>query len=92
VSLRGAEEDKYCAIDVTRMGQDGGLAHILEEVEVSRAIFELYEGAVVCPGMTMWNVLLTFLSIIVYPPGPHIPGELYELWSPGLLTQLCAGS
>jgi DEAD/DEAH box helicase domain-containing protein len=47
VSIRGVEEETYCAIDVTKMGQSGGLARILEEVETRRALFELYEGAIV---------------------------------------------
>jgi DEAD/DEAH box helicase domain-containing protein len=46
VSLRGAEEDKYCAIDITNLIR-GEHAIILEEIEISRAVFELYEGAVV---------------------------------------------
>ena len=47
VSLRGAEDDEYCVVDVTRVGKPGGVARILEHIEVSRAWFELYEGAVV---------------------------------------------
>lgn len=34
-------------MDVTRVGKPGGVARILENIEVSRAWFELYEGAVV---------------------------------------------
>ncbi|EJF65709.1 P-loop containing nucleoside triphosphate hydrolase protein [Dichomitus squalens LYAD-421 SS1] len=46
VSIRGAEEEKYSVVDVTRIGKPGGTAHILEEIELSRALFEIYEGAV----------------------------------------------
>ncbi|KAL7283261.1 hypothetical protein ACG7TL_002690 [Trametes sanguinea] len=46
VSIRGAEEEKYSVVDVTRVGKPGGIATILEEIEVSRALFEIYEGAV----------------------------------------------
>jgi DEAD/DEAH box helicase domain-containing protein len=46
VSIRGAQDDTYCAIDVTKVRQ-GGQARILEEVETRRALFELYEGAIV---------------------------------------------
>ncbi|KAI9064267.1 P-loop containing nucleoside triphosphate hydrolase protein [Trametes sanguinea] len=46
VSIRGAEEEKYSVVDVTRVGKPGGTATILEEIEVSRALFEIYEGAV----------------------------------------------
>ncbi|KAL1947966.1 hypothetical protein VTO73DRAFT_13690 [Trametes versicolor] len=46
VSIRGIEEEKYCAVDVTRLGRPGGSATILEEIEISRALFEIYEGAV----------------------------------------------
>jgi DEAD/DEAH box helicase domain-containing protein len=44
VSIRGGEEEKYVAVDVGFMGAS---SNILEEVEISRAIFELYEGGVV---------------------------------------------
>ncbi|KAI0781100.1 DEAD/H helicase [Trametes elegans] len=46
VSIRGAEEEKYDVVDVSRLGRPGGAATILEEVELSRALFEVYEGAV----------------------------------------------
>ncbi|OJT01605.1 ATP-dependent helicase HRQ1 [Trametes pubescens] len=46
VSIRGIEEEKYCVADVTRLGRPGGSATILEEIEISRALFEIYEGAV----------------------------------------------
>ncbi|KAA1474847.1 DEAD H helicase [Dentipellis sp. KUC8613] len=45
VSLRGAEEEAYSVIDVSNL-KKGGSAQILEEIEVSRALFELYEGAI----------------------------------------------
>ncbi len=49
VSIRGAEEEKYTVIDVssTDLGVKGC---ILEETEFSRALFELYEGAIVSLG------------------------------------------
>lgn len=34
-------------VDVTKL-QSEGTAKILEEIEISRALFELYEGAIVC--------------------------------------------
>ncbi|KAN0124052.1 P-loop containing nucleoside triphosphate hydrolase protein [Russula decolorans] len=45
LSIRGAEEEKYTVIDVssTEFGVKG---LILEETEISRALFELYEGAI----------------------------------------------
>ena len=46
VSLRGVEEQKYAIIDVTKLKQ-GGAAKIIEELEFSRALFELYEGGIV---------------------------------------------
>lgn len=46
VSIRGIQEECYTLIDITRFNQ-GGVAKILEEVEVSRALFEVYEGGVV---------------------------------------------
>ena len=47
VSIRGIEEEKYSVVDITRISKPGGSATILEEVELSRALFEIYEGAVV---------------------------------------------
>ena len=46
VSLRGAEEEKYVLIDITEF-ERGGTAKLVEEVEISRALFEVYEGGVV---------------------------------------------
>ncbi|KAJ1306701.1 hypothetical protein OPQ81_007693 [Rhizoctonia solani] len=45
-SIRGIEEEKYTVIDTTLLEHSEGQARILEEIEVSRAIFELYEGGV----------------------------------------------
>ncbi|KAG2061268.1 DEAD H helicase [Suillus hirtellus] len=42
ISIRGADDDKYTVIDVTK----AGVPRIIEEIELSRAIFELYEGGV----------------------------------------------
>ncbi|KAG2133901.1 DEAD H helicase [Suillus cothurnatus] len=47
ISIRGADDDKYTIIDVTKVGQANGVPRIIEEIELSRAIFELYEGGVV---------------------------------------------
>ncbi|QRW17015.1 DEAD/DEAH box helicase [Rhizoctonia solani] len=44
ISIRGIEEEKYVVIDTTLHSE--GQVKILEEIEVSRAIFELYEGGV----------------------------------------------
>lgn len=49
LSIRGAEEEKYAVIDVGNP-EFGVKGHILEETEVSRALFELYEGAIVSQG------------------------------------------
>ncbi|KAF8475426.1 P-loop containing nucleoside triphosphate hydrolase protein [Gautieria morchelliformis] len=46
IAIRGIEEERYTVVDVSRVGHPGGEAKILEEVEVSRALFETYEGAV----------------------------------------------
>ncbi|OCH95579.1 P-loop containing nucleoside triphosphate hydrolase protein [Obba rivulosa] len=46
IALRGAEEEKYSVVDITKLDKAGGTARILEEVELSRALFEIYEGAV----------------------------------------------
>lgn len=44
VAIRGARQDSYCYIDDTP-GRRGG-AQVMEEVEIERAIFEAFEGAV----------------------------------------------
>ncbi|KAG1749078.1 DEAD H helicase [Suillus paluster] len=46
VSIRGADDDKYTVIDVTKLGLPHGVPRIMEEIELARAIFELYEGGV----------------------------------------------
>ncbi len=48
ISIRGIEEERYVLWDITRLEKPGGRARVLEEVEVSRALFEIYEGGVVC--------------------------------------------
>lgn len=46
VAIRGAEEVKYIVVDVTKVQEGGQSAKILEELELSRALFEVYEGGV----------------------------------------------
>ncbi|KAF9228793.1 DEAD H helicase [Gyrodon lividus] len=46
VSIRGVEEEKYTLVDITRIGERHGVPKILEEIELSRALFEVYEGGV----------------------------------------------
>ncbi|KAF9511370.1 hypothetical protein BS47DRAFT_1298934 [Hydnum rufescens UP504] len=46
VAIRGTREDKFTVIDVTTAGRPNGRSKILEEIEISRAIFETYEGGV----------------------------------------------
>ncbi|KAI5835646.1 P-loop containing nucleoside triphosphate hydrolase protein [Schizophyllum commune Tattone D] len=49
ISIRGMQEEKYLAVDVTKPDAP----RTLEEIEISRALFELYEGAVfIHQGMT----------------------------------------
>ncbi|KAJ3860339.1 DEAD/H helicase, partial [Lentinula novae-zelandiae] len=43
VFIHGVQEDKYVLVDVTKSVTS---AKILEEIEISRAIFEVYEGGV----------------------------------------------
>lgn len=42
VSIRGAEDEKYTLVDITKHEPKA-----LEEIEFSRALFEVYEGGVV---------------------------------------------
>jgi hypothetical protein len=44
--LGGAQEDTYVVVEI-RKDRTQQAAYMLEEVEVSRALFELYEGGVV---------------------------------------------
>ncbi|KAL5490199.1 HRQ1 [Sanghuangporus weigelae] len=46
VSIRGIKEQTYSIIDVTDVGKSDGSAKMLEEIELSRAMFEAFEGAV----------------------------------------------
>ncbi|KIK63733.1 hypothetical protein GYMLUDRAFT_222021 [Collybiopsis luxurians FD-317 M1] len=43
ISIRGVQEDRYILVDITKSVAS---ATILEEIEISRAIFEVYEGGV----------------------------------------------
>lgn len=43
VSIRGIDEEKYVVVEVRKSGEGD---RILEELEVSRALFEVYEGGV----------------------------------------------
>jgi ATP-dependent helicase YprA (DUF1998 family) len=55
VSIRGAEEDKYTLVNITK-----DAPKILEEVEFSRALFEVYEGGVV------WSSHLVLTLLLIY--------------------------
>ncbi|KAG5645882.1 hypothetical protein DXG03_005029 [Asterophora parasitica] len=55
ISIRGAQEENYAVMNVTKAGH----LTILEEVETSRAMFEVYEG-----GVVSGNVLMSHESII----------------------------
>ncbi|KAI6129159.1 P-loop containing nucleoside triphosphate hydrolase protein [Pisolithus thermaeus] len=46
VAIRGAEEAKYVVVDITKIQEGGQGTKILEELELSRALFEVYEGGV----------------------------------------------
>jgi DEAD/DEAH box helicase domain-containing protein len=41
IAIRGVEEERYTVVDVSRAGHPGGKPKVLEEVEVSRALFEV---------------------------------------------------
>jgi DEAD/DEAH box helicase domain-containing protein len=41
VAIRGAREDKYTIVDITNQDKPNGRARILEELELSRALFEV---------------------------------------------------
>ncbi|QRW02955.1 DEAD/DEAH box helicase [Ceratobasidium sp. AG-Ba] len=46
ISIRGIQEEKYALVDVSLLDQAMGEARVLEELEMSRAMYELYEGGV----------------------------------------------
>ena len=71
IALRGAQEEKYTVIDVTR---SGARLKIVEEVEVSRALFEIYEGGVVSISLGVQLCFLIFI-IIVHPPRLNVHSE-----------------
>ncbi len=48
--LGGVQEDKYLIIDVTQERHT-----ILEEMEMSRVLFEIYDGGVVSSIFYFWN-------------------------------------
>lgn len=41
ISIRGIQEDKYAVVDVTLFDHSQGQAKVIEELELSRAIFEV---------------------------------------------------
>ncbi|KIK06641.1 hypothetical protein K443DRAFT_129904 [Laccaria amethystina LaAM-08-1] len=45
VSIRGVTEDKYIVVEV-QLGQPANSSSLIEEVEISRALFEIYEGGI----------------------------------------------
>ena len=57
VAIRGVDEERYTLLDVTQFNE-GGPARIVEEIEVSRALFEAFEGAVVSPSANLQQVFL----------------------------------
>ncbi|KAH0584083.1 hypothetical protein H2248_009656 [Termitomyces sp. 'cryptogamus'] len=46
ISIRGTQEETYAVVNVTKAEPCSGKGSILEEVEITRAIFEIYEGGV----------------------------------------------
>ena len=71
VSIRGIQEETYCVIDVTRMDRP----KLLEEIEFHRALFETYEGAVVCVCAVMTPSMAHDLA--VYSSGRKLSRKLY---------------
>jgi DEAD/DEAH box helicase domain-containing protein len=66
LSVGGAQEEKYMVVEV----RDDAIqqsTHVLEDIEFSRALFELYEGGVVC----IFSILKSVTSrlVVVYAPG-----------------------
>ena len=74
IALRGAQEEKYTLVDVTKSGTQ---LKIVEEVEVSRALFEIYEGGVVSIRPGVQSCFLIFV-VIVHPPGLDVHSECQD--------------
>jgi DEAD/DEAH box helicase domain-containing protein len=87
--IGGIQEDKYAVVDVTRV-DIGRAPSILEEVEVSRAMFEVYEGGVV--RTDLWEptldadrlyqfmhqgltFIVCFSAILIHQLSQDFPGE-----------------
>jgi hypothetical protein len=58
--LGGAREEHYALIDITKAGHS---ATILEEIEIFRAMFEIYEGAVVRSLLRIAEIVNFFVLI-----------------------------
>ncbi|KAK0448318.1 P-loop containing nucleoside triphosphate hydrolase protein [Desarmillaria tabescens] len=71
IALRGVQEDKYLIIDVT---QERHI--ILEEMEMSRVLFEIYDGGVVCSIFYFCNHYLTLSSKFIHQGTTYIVKEL----------------
>ena len=72
MTIRGSEEEKYVVVHIAKPGQPVASAKILEEVEISRALFELYDGAVASHSTSIpsfFGTNLIFCS--VSPPGTY---------------------
>jgi len=41
VAIRGAREEKYTLVDITNIDKPKGRSKVLEEIELSRALFEV---------------------------------------------------
>ena len=62
VSLRGAREDKYTIVDVTNVDKPNGRARILEELEFSRALFEVSRHSNLSLGGSLFSSLFCRLT------------------------------
>lgn len=74
LSIRGADEEKYTVIDVSAT-EFGVRGLILEETEISRALFELYEGAIVSWATSITMLLPHSSSVAVPAPGQNLHRE-----------------
>jgi len=75
VNLRGVEEEKYVLVDITEF-EPGGTAKLVEEIEISRALFEVYEGGVVRV-MRLGGGNQTYTVFPVYTSGSDVRRALH---------------
>lgn len=85
VALRGAQEEKYTLVDITRSGEH---MKIIEEIEISRALFEIYEGGVVRRCSNLMHEARSCIFNLVYTSRADLYCKHVCKRYPGVMDQL----